>query len=1034
MARQPASRKRAPAAPLRATLTNGHGMSDEEIERSLLTGENAGLLEDYFGAEHYEELRQLTLAAASRSVRGGDRVLILPGIMGSKLGYRRPLLPGLPDVIWADPFDIALGRLSELELGGPRRNIEALGVILFAYLSLKLRLRIAGFDVDFVPYDWRRSMRVLGRDLANRIATEPGPVHLVAHSMGGLVARASLNHSPRIGRIVMLGTPNFGSFAPVQAVRGAYGLLNRIAQWDRRHTMAQLAAIFGAFPGLLEMIPSASLSGRNDLFELANWPGPGQRPDQAALRSARAIQDALPRSGGGSEIIMIAGINQQTVVDATVQGDEFAYTLSTEGDGTVPLRLALLPGVQTYYVEGEHGSLPGNAAVQRALPSILATGHTAELPETPPQQRQVAVRTVREHELIPPAPAPAAGSLPSVREQRLMLAEFAAPPERAAPMVVAVPAPVSAGDVRPSALDQISDMIVVGRGRERRLELTLAHGSIVDADAQCYVVGLFKTVAPSGAASALDAMMNGAISDLVARRMFRANVGEISVLPNGAYPMRAKSVAFVGLGAFDSFAPETLEIVAENLIRTFCAGRVDDFAVVPFGGSSGAPPLTSLRHLMTGFLRGLEDADADHRFRGITICERDRERFEAIRGALLGLSHTKLFDQVEVTFRERILPERFAPLRQAAAPEAERVYLIVREAAESEADTSARPPLIASVLTSGDKAAIHSGEQPDAGDAGGALDRHLASLDGIGAMSEAQLDTFGDRLASLVLADNVRQALARYPDRHLVVVHDAGASRIPWETVRIGDGFPALRAGLSHRYEAANLSVAKWLEARQQNERLNILLIVNPTGDLAGAATEGARIEQLIGELGASVRYRKLEGEQARKGELIACFGSGEFDAIHYAGHAFFDPEQRVRSGLLCAGREVLSGEDLAGIGNLPSLMFFNACEAARVRGGDPANAAPTSHSEIVQRNIGFAEALLRGGIANFIGTYWPVGDDPAMAFAGAFYKRLLEGASLDDALRTGREAVKAAKSPDWADYVFYGNPSFLLKMRSSQV
>ena len=63
--------------------------------------------------------------------------------------------------------------------------------------------------------------------------------------------------------------------------------------------------------------------------------------------------------------------------------------------------------------------------------------------------------------------------------------------------------------------------------------------------------------------------------------------------------------------------------------------------------------------------------------------------------------------------------------------------------------------------------------------------------------------------------------LPRFSDRHLVVVHDAALSRVPWEVMAFSsDGaskrtrFPAAKEGLSHRYAADNLSVAKWLEER----------------------------------------------------------------------------------------------------------------------------------------------------------------------------------------------------------------------------
>ena len=80
-----------------------------------------------------------------------------------------------------------------------------------------------------------------------------------------------------------------------------------------------------------------------------------------------------------------------------------------------------------------------------------------------------------------------------------------------------------------------------------------------------------------------------------------------------------------------------------------------------------------------------------------------------------------------------------------------------------------------------------------------------------------------------------------------------------------------------------------------------------------------------------------------------------------------------------------------------------------------------------MQRNLGLAENLLRAGLAHYIGTHWPVVDATAATFAGVFYRELLR-TSIGGALVRARRAVRAKRSPDWADYVHYGDGEFRLK------
>jgi CHAT domain-containing protein len=231
---------------------------------------------------------------------------------------------------------------------------------------------------------------------------------------------------------------------------------------------------------------------------------------------------------------------------------------------------------------------------------------------------------------------------------------------------------------------------------------------------------------------------------------------------------------------------------------------------------------------------------------------------------------------------------------------------------------------------------------------------------------------------------------------------------------------PAASQGLSRRYAAEGLSVAKWREQRRRAREFNVLLVVNPTGDLPGAVEEGERVAAMLAQLdGAGITA--IRGGDATRARLLAEFRSGDYDAIHFAGHAWFDPAAPASSGILCSGGRVLSGADLAAMDSVPALVFFNACESGRLR-------ATVNPLRQLDRSVGFAEAFLRGGVANFIGTWWPVSDTAASAFAAALYRDLARGKSIGAAMNAARGAVLGLPSADWANYLHYGSYDFTLK------
>src|SRR5947199_1164391 len=164
------------------------------VTRGASTADDEGLRE-YFGAEEYEELKALAAQKrAMRAVAGAlGNVVLLPGIMGSNLAA---VDDGGRDVIWVNLLRLARGQLSKLKLGadggdggdGGRVIPVAVDKRTYARALLKLSVR---WNVQPFPFDWRRHLDVAADGLADLIRQRfPNqPVHLVAHSMGGLVSR-----------------------------------------------------------------------------------------------------------------------------------------------------------------------------------------------------------------------------------------------------------------------------------------------------------------------------------------------------------------------------------------------------------------------------------------------------------------------------------------------------------------------------------------------------------------------------------------------------------------------------------------------------------------------------------------------------------------------------------------------------------------------------------------------------------------------------------------------------------------------------
>ncbi|MFZ5557587.1 MAG: alpha/beta fold hydrolase [Pseudomonadota bacterium] len=130
---------------------------------------------------------------------------------------------------------------------------------------LERRLRDAGFGVQRHEYrDFLDSLAGNADRLFDSLAPVTGTIHLVGHSLGGLLMLELLERhpDPRFGRVVLMGTPYWGSHvarllaraAPLRRLLGASirrGMLSERPRWDGRTPLGVLIGSRGIGGGLL---------------------------------------------------------------------------------------------------------------------------------------------------------------------------------------------------------------------------------------------------------------------------------------------------------------------------------------------------------------------------------------------------------------------------------------------------------------------------------------------------------------------------------------------------------------------------------------------------------------------------------------------------------------------------------------------------------------------------------------------------------------------------------------------------------------
>jgi hypothetical protein len=540
-----------------------------------------------------------------------------------------------------------------------------------------------------------------------------------------------------------------------------------------------------------------------------------------------------------------------------------------------------------------------------------------------------------------------------------------------------------------------------------KLAVELVRGSVTEArELDAIAVASFDDVPLGGAGAALDAVVGGRAAQGRASGQQLISITQSGIEADWIY------LASLGVLRDADCVQESIRRAALHTANTARRHGLRRIGVVAYGGSV----VGDAQAVVESMLGGLADLAG---FGSVTWFEADEGRFDTLR-TFLGSDQ-----RVKLTTRRSAVPS-------AAAEPVEQPLIVQVSYSDGNLMVTVLPPagnavagVRTQVLTDADVLRLAAGS--------GAAKRGTPDL--------ATLTSRGRELAALLLGDQADQILARTTGSKVLVVHDVASSSIPFEMLSASTSplptakfntnrdlgvaevpiqtlfAPATVAGMNRRLAVPGVPVEHLFARPPKATRFNVLLVINPTGDLPGAANEGDAVEAVLKQRKDRINLTVVRRDEATKAALLDAFPTT--DVLHYCGHAFFDGPGDRESGLVLAGAQRLTLADIRGVAT-PRVAFVNACEAGRVRG------------EVTNEAASFAEFFLRSGVEAYLGTFWTVNDHAAQLFSGEVYAQLAVGRTLDEAVTRARKKLHGEKLPDWANYILYGDGHFRLVTQSA--
>jgi tetratricopeptide (TPR) repeat protein len=971
--------------------------------------------------------------AARTSSAGRPSVIVIPDFFGSHLeaeGKR----------IWLSTRSVT--QFARLAVNGRLNNdgVTPTELVNECYGDLCNRLGEVYRVVPF-SYDWRLPIEVEASRLANCISDELGkhsadlqPVKIIAHGMGGLLVRAMhMNHakvwkammSTEGARIVMLGTPNAGSWTPIQALSGDETFGNVFASTGPLFGDAAIRDTLAGMPGFVQL-QAGLLDPKANIDSPAGWTAL-EEIQKAALRNAsgwhlprttwsvppqqllsdakvfwRALEEGLAELANDKDkITLVLGAARSTPCAIVKEDGQLFLEYTEQGDGRVTLASARLLDLPVWCIPAEHGQLPADSSGFGGILELLATGASAQLQKYE-TRREVAGKAKQQE--------------PYTR--KTLAARHLGQPRQVTP---------------PSGMAELFNVRQdegVDRAASAKLAVSIYHGDLRFIR-QALLVGHYQSLSLTGSEAVVDQLVKGRMSKALRAGIYPARVGSYQIFENERhsnfgrqkprYVPRPRAAIIVGLGEEGKLDAQRLSFTIRNGLLAYAERLAEDpesgpsfeiaATLVGSGGTGvtvGNAALALVQAITDGNVR-LDEINWP-RVSALKIVEMFLDRAaDALR--VLKMHAQANPDRIAV---ESILVEGNGNLRRPLESSYRGATYDFISARAGEKSQDGNPAIEYSLDTKRARTEVRAQR------AQGSLLRDLVAK----ASNSARNDPLiGRTLFNLLVPVEIEPYLAGSTD--IVMELDARTSELPWELL---DTEPDAKTETNSAPWAIRSKMIRKLQVEQYRAQIvdasledNVLIIGEPLvgpgyGSIPGAKREAQAICRVAqAALGGPERVTLL-ADQDDAHKIINQLFARKYRMVHIAGHGTAGQS----AGVVLSGEHTFLGaNEIRAMRVTPELVFVNCCYLGQRDSGRT--------YDRVQFASSVAEALINIGVRCVIAAGWAIEDAAAEKFATTFYNALFNGARFIDAVGLARKAAWDVNhhGNTWAAYQCYGDPDW---------